>query len=132
MAAQKELTGKKVNTPLEAYRFIEKLPLDQVAYIARGVQQFGGVSKIKAYLNKWRPIRSALPAVGNELAAIGHAARRKSLTRSWIRCSRMQSTGRGKTPEEREKTLRKLSGIKEQPKKKERKEKKTREDGARG
>ena len=36
----------------------------------------------------------------------------------------MQLTGRGKTPEEREKILRKLSGIKEQPKKKE-KEKKT-------
>jgi hypothetical protein len=32
-----------------------------------------------------------------------------------------QLTGRGKTPEEREKILRKLSGIKEAPKKKEKK-----------
>ena len=35
----------------------------------------------------------------------------------------MQLTGRGKTPEEREKILRKLSGIKEQPKKKEKEKK---------
>jgi hypothetical protein len=33
----------------------------------------------------------------------------------------IQLTGRGKTPEEREKILRKLSGIKEAPKKKEKK-----------
>ena len=35
----------------------------------------------------------------------------------------MQLNGRGKTPEEREKILRKLSGIKEQPKKKEKEKK---------
>ncbi len=35
----------------------------------------------------------------------------------------MQLTGRGKTPEERVKILRKLSGIKEQPKKKEKEKK---------
>jgi len=37
------------------------------------------------------------------------------------KCFAMQLTGRGKTPEEREKILRKLSGIKEAPKKKEKK-----------
>src|SRR5262249_30963934 len=31
-AAQKELTGKKTQAPIDAYRFIEKLPLDQMAY----------------------------------------------------------------------------------------------------
>src|SRR5262249_38933041 len=35
----------------------------------------------------------------------------------------MQLSGRGKTPEEREKILRKLSGIKETPKKKEKEKK---------
>src|SRR6202171_4293349 len=32
-AVQKELTGKKVSTPLEAYKFLENLPVDQIAYI---------------------------------------------------------------------------------------------------
>jgi hypothetical protein len=35
----------------------------------------------------------------------------------------LQLTGRGKTPEEREKILRKITGIKEQPKKKEKEKK---------
>ena len=40
--------------------------------------------------------------------------------------------GRGKTPEEREKILRKLSGIKEVPKKKEKEKKPTKEEKAAG
>ena len=121
-AAQKELTGKKVNTPLEAFRFIEKLPLDQVAYILAESNNSAAVSKIKAYLNKWRPIRSALPTVVNELTLLGMplGAKFDAIVDQMFG---MQLNGRGKTPEEREKTLRKLSGIKEQPKKKEKEKK---------
>ncbi|HEY5069035.1 MAG TPA: hypothetical protein VII37_04590, partial [Candidatus Acidoferrum sp.] len=81
------------------------------------------VSKIRAYLNKWRPLRSGLPAVVNELTALGMPAGAK-FDAIVEQIFGMQLTGRGKTPEEREKILRKLSGIKEPPKKKE-KEKKT-------
>jgi tRNA nucleotidyltransferase/poly(A) polymerase len=120
---QKELTGKRVRTPLEAYRFLEKLPVDQLAYIMAESNNSAAVSKIRAYLNKWRPIRSALPLVVNELAALGmpQGAKFDAIVDQVFG---MQLNGRGKTPEEREKILRKLSGIKEQPKKKE-KEKKT-------
>jgi hypothetical protein len=122
-SVQKELTGKKVGTPLEAYKFLEKLPVDQIAYIMAKSNNSTAVSKIRAYLNKWRPLRSGLPLVVNELTALGMppGAKFDAIVEQVFG---MQLAGRGKTPEEREKILRKLSGIKEQPKKKE-KEKKT-------
>ena len=119
---QKELTGKKVKTPLEAYRFLEKLPLDQIAYIMAESNKSAAVSKIRAYLNKWRPIRSGLPMVVSELAALGMPAGVK-FDAIVDQVFGMQLNGRGKTPEERIKILRKLSGIKEQPKKPEKEKK---------
>ena len=122
LAAQKELTGKKTATPLEAFRYLERLPLDQIAYIMAESGNSAALSKIRAYLNKWRPIRSALPMVVNELTALGMPPGAK-FDAIVDQVFGMQLTGRGKTPEEREKMLRKLSGIKEQPKKKEKEKK---------
>jgi len=119
---QKELTGKKVSTPLESFRFIEKISVDQIAYILAESHNSAAVSKIRAYLNKWRPIRSALPIVINELTALGMPPGAK-FDAIIDQVFGAQLAGRGKTPEEREKTLRKLSGIKEQPKKKEKEKK---------
>lgn len=119
---QKELTGKKTAAPVDAYHFIEKLPLEVVAYLLAESNNSAAVSKLKAYLNKWRPIRQALPAVMNELEAIG-MPRGPKFDQVVEQMFAMQLNGRGKTPEEREKTLRKLSGIKEAPKKKEKEKK---------
>jgi tRNA nucleotidyltransferase (CCA-adding enzyme) len=121
-AAQKELVGKKMQAPVDAYRFLEKLPLEQMAYLLAESNNSGALSKIRAYLHKWRPIRVALPQVGNELEALG-MPRGTKLDQIVEQVFAMQLTGRGKTPEEREKILRKLSGIKEQPKKKEKEKK---------
>jgi hypothetical protein len=120
--AQKELSGRKANTPIEAFRFLEKLPLDQTAYLLAESNNSGAISKIKAYLNKWRPIRSALPTVATELEALGMARGAKFDT-IVEQVFALQLAGRGKTPEERVKILRKLSGIKEPPKKKEKEKK---------
>jgi hypothetical protein len=118
--AAKELTGRKMNAPIDAYRFIEKMPLDQVAYLLAESRNSAALSKIRAYLNKWRPVRIGLPAVTNELEALGmeRGAKFDTIVEQVFA---IQLTGRGKTPEEREKILRKLSGIKEAPKKKEKK-----------
>ncbi len=118
--AAKELSGRKMNAPIDAYRFIEKMPLDQVAYLLAESRNSAALSKIRAYLNKWRPIRIGLPTVGNELEALG-MARGPKFDAIVEQVFAIQLTGRGKTPEEREKILRKLSGIKEVPKKKEKK-----------
>jgi hypothetical protein len=122
LGAQKELTGRKTKTPVDAYRFLEKLALDQMAYLLAESRNSGALSKIRAYLHKWRPIRSALPAVANELETLGFP-RGQKFDAIVEQVFAMQLTGKGKTPEERVKILRKLSGIKEVPKKKEREKK---------
>ena len=122
LEAQKELLGRKMNAPVDAFRFLEKMPLDQVAYLMAESNKSAALSKIRAFLNKWRPIRIALPVVANELEALG-MARGPKFDAIVEQVFAMQLTGRGKTKEEREKILRKLSGIKEQPKKKEKEKK---------
>jgi tRNA nucleotidyltransferase/poly(A) polymerase len=120
--AQKELLGRKMNAPVDAFRFLEKMPLDQIAYLMAESNKSAALSKIRAFLNKWRPIRIALPVVSNELEALG-MARGPKFDAIVEQVFAMQLTGRGKTKEEREKILRKLSGIKEPPKKKEKEKK---------
>jgi tRNA nucleotidyltransferase (CCA-adding enzyme) len=121
-AAQKELVGKKTKTPIDAYRFLEKMPLEQMTYLLAESSNSAALSKIRAYLHKWRPVRNALPTVANELEALG-MPRGPKFDDVVQQVFGMQLAGRGKTPEEREKILRKLSGIKEAPKKKEKEKK---------
>src|SRR5271166_1001569 len=68
---QKDLAGKKTKTPIEAYQYIEKLPVEVMAYLLAESNNSAAVSKLKAYLHKWRPIRQALPVVNTELEALG-------------------------------------------------------------
>lgn len=120
--AQKELVGRKMKAPVDAFHFLEKLPLDQIAYLMAESSNSAALSKIRAFLNKWRPVRNALPVVATELEALG-MARGAKFDQIVEQVFAMQLTGRGKTKEEREKILRKLSGIKEPPKKKEKEKK---------
>ncbi len=118
LAAQKELAGKKLKAPIDAFRFLEKQPVDRLAYLLAESNNSAAITKIRAYLNKWRPLRGSISVVANELEAIGmpRGAKFDAIVEQVFA---MQLTGRGKTPEERERILRKLSGIKEQPKVKE-------------
>jgi len=111
-----------MNAPVDAYHFLEKFPLDQMAFLLAESNNSGALSKIRAYLNKWRPIRNGLAVVGTELEALG-MARGPKFDQVVEQVFALQLTGRGKTPEERVKILRKLSGIKEPPKKKEKEKK---------
>jgi tRNA nucleotidyltransferase (CCA-adding enzyme) len=122
MEIQKELVGKKTKTPIEAYRYIEKVPMEFVAYLLSESNNSAAVSKLKAFLHKWRPVRQALPVVATELEAIGMPSGPK-FDQIVQDVFALQLNGRGKTPEERVKILRKLSGIKEVPKKKEKEKK---------
>lgn len=122
LQAQRELLGKKMNAPIEAYRFLEKLALERLAYLLAESNKSAGLSKIRAYLNKWRPVRIGLTAVASELEALG-MPRGPKFDQIVEQVFAIQLTGRGKTPEERVKILRKLSGIKEPPKKKEKEKK---------
>ena len=122
LTAQKELAGKKTQAPVDAYGFLEKLPLEQIAYLMAESRNSPALSKIRAYLHKWRPIRNGIPQVANELETLG-MARGPKFDQVVEQVFAMQLTGRGKTAEERQKILRKLSGIKEPAKKKEKEKK---------
>jgi tRNA nucleotidyltransferase/poly(A) polymerase len=119
---QKELNGKKAKTPIDAYRYIEKISMEYVAYLLAESSNSAALSKIKAFLHKWRPVRQALPIVSTELEALGmpHGPKFDQIVQDVFA---IQLNGRAKTPEERLKILRKLSGIKEPPKKKEKEKK---------
>jgi tRNA nucleotidyltransferase/poly(A) polymerase len=119
---QKDLAGKKTKTPIEAYRYIEKIPMEYVAYLLAESSNSAALSKLKAFLHKWRPVRQALPVVATELEALG-MPRGPKFDQIVQDVFAIQLNGRAKTPEERVKILRKLSGIKEPPKKKEKEKK---------
>ena len=74
-------------------------------------------NKIRTYIQKWRPIRQDLPSAANELETIG-MARGPKFDKVIEDLFSAQLSGRAKTPEDRTKLLRKLSGIKEPPPKK--------------
>jgi tRNA nucleotidyltransferase (CCA-adding enzyme) len=119
---QKELTGRKCNAPVDAYHFLEKVPLEQIAYLVAESSNSKALSKIRAYLQKWRPLRAALPSAVAELEGIG-MPRGPKFDAVIEQFFALQLTGRCKTPEDRVKVLRKLSGIKEAPKKEEKRKK---------
>src|SRR5260370_21052474 len=117
LEAQKELVGRKMKAPIDAFRLLEKMPLDQIAYLMAESNKSAALSKIRAFLNKWRPIRIAVPVVGNQLEALG-MPRGPKFDAIVEQVFAMQLTGRGKTKEDHDKILRKLSCIKETAKKK--------------
>jgi hypothetical protein len=81
------------------------------------------VSKLHNFIQKWRPLRQALPA--GELDALG-VPRGPKFDKILDQIFEMQLRGRARTPEDRTKALRQLAGVKDEPKKKPEKEKKKR------
>src|SRR5246500_4992475 len=62
-AVGKELAGKKLNVPIDSYKFLEKVPVEKLAYLLAETRNSTALSKIRAYLNKWRPLRSGIAGV---------------------------------------------------------------------
>lgn len=118
----KLLTGPKTASIPDTYAFLEKTPLDLQAYILAESSNGKAVSKIRSYLNKWKPLRQGLPGVAVELEAIGleHGPKFDKVLEDFFRAQLM---GRARKPEDHAKILRKLAGIKEPPKKIEEKKK---------
>jgi tRNA nucleotidyltransferase (CCA-adding enzyme) len=124
----KLLGAAKMKLPRDAYPFIEKMPLEIMAYILAESSNSGAVNKIRSYLTKWKPLRQTLPAVAVELEAQG-LERGPKFDQVLEEFFQAQLAGKARKPEDRPKFLRKLAGIKEQPKKVEKEEKKAPEKG---
>jgi tRNA nucleotidyltransferase (CCA-adding enzyme) len=117
----KILKGRKTNSPKDAYFYIASVPTEMLVFIETEMPNPKAVSKTRNYLQKWRPLRLALPAA--ELDALG-IARGPKFDKIIEQFFEMQLRGKGKTPEDRTKILRNLAGIKDEPKKIEKPEKK--------
>lgn len=121
--AQKMLASRKTAAPGDAYRFLEKLPLDQMAFLLAESSNSKALGKIRNYIHKWRPLRQELPNVETELAGLG-MSRGPAFAKVIEQLFQQQLVGKGRNPIDRVKLLRRLSGIKEPPKKKVKEEKK--------
>lgn len=118
----KLLSGPKTASARDAYAFLEKAPLDLLAYILAESSNGKAVGKIRTYFSKWKPIRQALPGVATELELLG-MERGPKFDKVLEEFFQLQLLGRARKPEDHAKVLRKLAGIKEQPKKAEEKKK---------
>jgi tRNA nucleotidyltransferase (CCA-adding enzyme) len=112
----KMLSGRKTAKPRDAYNFLDQTPLAMLAFLQARFNKPGPLSKVRNFLYKWKPLRAALPVA--ELESLG-VPRGPKFDRILEQFFDAQLAGRGKTPEDRTKLLRRLAGIKPEPKKKE-------------
>jgi tRNA nucleotidyltransferase (CCA-adding enzyme) len=118
----KMLVGKKTEQPDAAFAYLEKAPTDWMAFSLATAANSKAINKIRNYLRRWRPLRQALPAASLELESLG-VARGPKFDKIMEAFFHAQLSGKGRTPEECTKLLRKLAGIKEPPAVKEEKKK---------
>lgn len=117
----KVLKGRKTNAPRDAYAYLASLPAETLAFIEVELPNPRALSKIRNYIQKWRPLRLALPI--GELDALG-IPRGPQFDKILDQLFDLQLRGKAKTPEDRTRILRDLAGIKDEVKKKPEKEKK--------
>jgi tRNA nucleotidyltransferase/poly(A) polymerase len=113
----KILAGRKTADPSAAYAFLEHTPPQLVVSVLSEYSNSKAVNKVRNYLHKWKPLRQGLPAAAAELETLG-LARGPKFDKVIQELFRMQLLGKGRSPEDRTKLLKKLAGIKEPPKKK--------------
>ena len=110
----KVLKSPKTNAAKDAYYYLASTPSEVLAFIEVEMPNPRALSKIRNYLQKWRPLRMASPA--GELEALG-VERGPKFDKIIDQFFELQLRGKGKTPEERTKILKNLAGIKDEPKK---------------
>jgi len=110
----KVLKSPKTNAAKDAYYYLAATPAEALAFIEVEMPNPRALSKIRNYLQKWRPLRMASPA--GELEALG-VERGQKFDKIIDQFFELQLRGKGKTPEDRTKILKNLAGIKDEPKK---------------
>src|SRR5271156_1325249 len=117
----KVLKSAKTNAAKDAFYYLASLPAEVLAFIEVEMPNPRALSKIRNYLQKWRPLRMASPA--GELEALG-VERGPKFDKIIEQFFELQLRGKGKTPEDRTKILKNLAGIKDEIKKPEKEKKK--------
>lgn len=119
----KMLKSRKTNAPRDAYFYLASIPPEMLVFIEAEAPSSSVNSKIRAYIQKWRPLRLALPFAELDALGVPHGPKFDKIIEQIFD---LQLKGKARTPEDRTKALRSLAGIKEEPKKKEEKDKKKR------
>jgi tRNA nucleotidyltransferase (CCA-adding enzyme) len=115
----KQLKGRKTNAPRDAYSFLASLPAETLVFIEVELPNPKALSKIRNYMQKWRPLRQGLPMA--ELEALG-VPRGPKFDKIIEQVFDLQLRGKARTPELLTKALRNLAGIRDEvPKKPEKK-----------
>jgi tRNA nucleotidyltransferase (CCA-adding enzyme) len=111
----KMLAGRKTAQPAAAFAFLEKTRTDLIVFALADTSNAKVGNKIRNYLRRWRPLRLALPGASLELESLGmpRGAKFDKVMEAFFQA---QLVGKGRTPEDRTKLLRRLAGIKEPPK----------------
>ncbi|MFZ0634857.1 MAG: hypothetical protein WA755_05040 [Candidatus Acidiferrales bacterium] len=119
--ALKMLKGGKTNAPKDAFFFLKKVPPERLAFLQAEYGNSKAVAKIRNYLQKWRPMRSALPVAELDALGVPRGPKFDKILEDFFEA---QLRGKGRDPIERTKILKKLAGIKDEPLKKKPEEKK--------
>jgi hypothetical protein len=109
------LKGRKTNAPKDAYFYLGTVPPERLAFLQAEYGNSKAGAKIRNYLQKWRPMRASLPMA--ELDALG-VPRGPKFDKVLEDFFEAQLRGKGRDPIERTKILKRLAGIKDEPKKK--------------
>jgi tRNA nucleotidyltransferase (CCA-adding enzyme) len=113
--ALKILKGRKTNAPKDAYFFLTEVPPERLAFLQAEYGDSKAVAKIRNYLQKWRPMRASMPVAELDALAVPRGPKFDKILEDFFEA---QLRGKGRDPIERTKILKKLAGIKDEPKKK--------------
>ncbi len=117
------LRGSKTKGAREAYEVISHTPNELLVFMNAEFRNPRAASKIRNYLQKWRPLRLNLPVT--ELSNLG-VPRGPKFDKVIEQLFDAQLRGKGRTPEDVTKLLKQFAGIKDEPKKSAKDEKKKR------
>ena len=92
----KHLKGRKTNAPRDAYFFLASVPAEMLVFIEVELPNPRALSKIRNYMQKWRPLRLGLPMA--ELDALG-VPRGPKFDKIIEQIFDMQLRGKARTPE---------------------------------
>ena len=118
--ALKILKNRKTDSPKEAFFYLETVPPERLAFLQAEYGDSKAVSKIRNYLQKWRPMRASMPVAELDSLGVPRGPKFDKVLEDFFEA---QLKGKGRDPIERTKILKKLAGIKDEPKKKEEKKK---------
>lgn len=115
--------GKKQRTKAaEArglYDFLDKANTGMLAFVQSEYSQPKALSATRMYAGKWKPLRSELPLLELETMGLPRGPKFDQVIEEFFN---QQLVGKGRNPQDRTTLLRRLSGIKPEPPKREKKE----------